>query len=55
MDGLLNTRSAVVKSDYLRDDPELGIGKRGVHYFTQARLESYLRQLQSGVGSDGSG
>ncbi len=56
MDGLLNTRSAVMKSDYLRSDPDLGDGStRGVHYFTQQRLTNYLSQLQSGLGSDGAG
>ncbi len=56
MDGLLNTRSAVMKSDYLRGDPDLGDGStRGVHYFTQQRLTNYLSQLQSGLGSDGAG
>lgn len=55
MDGLLGTRSAVVKTDYERDTPELGIGKRGLHYFTQDRLQKYLTELQRNVGSDGSG
>ncbi len=57
MDGLLNTRSAVVKSDYLLDDPPLpeDVGRRGVHYFTQERLAHYLSQLQSGLEAGGGG
>ncbi len=38
MDGLLNTRSAVVKGGYLKKEPDLGIGNHGLHYFTKDRL-----------------
>ncbi len=38
-------RTASLISDYLEDFPDLGIGDRGMNYFTRERLASYLNEL----------
>ncbi len=46
MDGLLNTRTALVLEKYRLNTPDLGIGQNGVRYFQQDRLTKYLNGLQ---------
>ncbi len=46
VDGILESRTASTTFDYLRSEPDLGIGSRGMNYFTRERLQTYLSQLQ---------
>lgn len=47
MDGILPTRTGKVLADYVRDDPDFGIGKRGLNYITQNRLRDLILSLQT--------
>ena len=46
MDGLLNTRTALIFGTYGDDDPKLGVGDQGIHYFLQNRVTTYIKGLQ---------
>ena len=47
MDGILPTRTGKVLKDYARNDPDFGIGKRGLNYITQNRLRDLILGLQT--------
>ena len=53
MDGIMEARTADVLEDYLETFPDLGVGDRGVNYFTQEQLQKYLTELQSIDGGQG--
>ncbi len=46
MDGLLNTRTALIFGKYNYSEPKLGVGNHGIHYFLQNRVTKYLKGLQ---------
>ena len=46
--------SARVMTDYLQDKLKLGVGLRGINYFTEERLTRFVRELQS-FTADGRG
>ena len=42
-DGVIETMTARVMDDYLVDELQLGIGLKGMNYFTQDRLSGLVR------------
>lgn len=46
IDGLISTRTALVLGKYRGDQPDLGIGDKGLRYFNQTRLVNFLNGLQ---------
>ncbi len=46
VDGLIQTRTALVIGNYSHPEPDLGLGDNGVHYFLQERISKYISALQ---------
>ena len=47
MDGIVTTRTAKLMEPYDETYPDLGIGNKGMNYFTEDRLKKYIEQLQN--------
>ncbi len=46
MDGIVTSTTAKMKTPYNVTIPEINIGNKGMNYFTQERLQSYISQLE---------